>query len=141
VVAVATLLERLDAPESGQGRPKAAHKQDLAALARLATRGYTKDERTRLAGLVATARTVTAVEPISDDERSKILLELYGWLTDWATQAKRVIKKRQHLITLGLAARKKPAKAKPAPVPVPAPTPKPADGAPAASPSGGNGQG
>jgi hypothetical protein len=137
VVAVGTLLDRLDALESGDGRPKASHKRDLAALELLAKRGYGKKVRAHLAELVATAKTVAAIEPITDDERTTILFELYGWFTDWSAQAKRLLKKKQQRIALGLASRTRKAKAKgddaPAPVdgapaPAPAPSPAPSNG-------------
>ena len=137
VLGVATLLGRLEALESGEGRPKAARKQDLAALELLSKRGYTKAERARLAALVVTAKTVVAVEPISDEERTTILLELYRWFNDWSAQAKRLLKKKQHRIALGIASRARNAKAKGddaaapvdgAPAPAPAPSPAPSNG-------------
>ena len=139
VVAVATLLDRLDALESGKGRAKGAHKHDLAAIEILAKRGYTKAERARLADLVATAKTVVEVEPISDDDRSTTLAELHGWFTDWSAQAKRLLKKKQQRIALGLASRAKIGKAKRVEAPAPAdgvPAPAPA---PILAPSNGHG--
>lgn len=129
VVAVATLLDRLDALESGAGRAKADHKTDLAALALLAKRGYDEAERTRVASLVTTAKTVVLVEPISDEKRETTLLELYRWHCDWSAQAKRLIKKKAYLIALGLASRKKSPKAALAadPTPGPSPAPQPAN--------------
>ena len=53
VVAVETLLDRLDQLESGQGRPKSEHKSDLAAFALLAKRGYPSEERARVRKLAS----------------------------------------------------------------------------------------
>lgn len=106
VIAVATLLDRLDALESSPDR-KGTRKADHTALATLAARGYTKEERARLRELVKTAQKVVVAEPISAEDRIKTLIELYGWLTDWSTTAKTIIKRRDHLIRLGLAKRKK----------------------------------
>ena len=108
VVAVETLLDRLDQLESGQGRPKSEHKSDLAALSLLAKRGYPSEERARVRKLVATARTVNpAPETVSDEQRYKVLLELYWWLKDWSEQTKRSVTKKGLLIQAGLASRKK----------------------------------
>jgi CheY-like chemotaxis protein len=127
VIGVATLLDRLRKLEQAPER-KATRKADHAALATLAARGYTPEERERLHQLVETAQKVVVTKPISDDERTKALLDLYGWITDWATTAKTVIRRRDHLIKLGIAKRKKPVK-KPA-LGTKAPTPAaPAGGA------------
>jgi hypothetical protein len=106
VVGVETLLDRLDRLENGTGRDKSVHKADLAAIATLAKRGYDKRERARLRELVGVAKTVVEAVPLSSDERTDTLLELYGWLNDWATQTRAAVSKRSHLITLGLAKRK-----------------------------------
>ena len=39
------------------------------------------------------------------------LLALYSWYKDWATTAKSVISKKQHLIAVGLAAPRRPSEA------------------------------
>lgn len=113
VVGVKKLLDRLDELESGESRKK-TRKQDHAALATLAGRGFDKEERARLRGLVATAQTVSApAEPAAVPnaaERRQALEALYLWFKDWSQTAHAVIKKRAHLITLGLAKRKSPRK-------------------------------
>jgi hypothetical protein len=109
VLGVETLLDRFEALESGKGRDEAKHKADLAAIATLEKRGYTKAERTRLRELVKSAKTVVQPVPLSEEESDQTLLELYGWLNDWATQAKTLLAKRSHLIRLGIA---KPRKSK-----------------------------
>ncbi len=111
VMGVDLLLRRLTDMENGKGKDKAAHKQDLAALELLASRGYTQAERERLRGLVKTAKTLTVPAVALDDAgRAKILLDLYRWLNDWSAQARIVITKRAHLIRLGLAKPRKASK-------------------------------
>lgn len=113
VLGVHTLLDRLDELESGKDRD-ATRKEDQAALATLAKRGITKDERSRLRGLVDTAENVGAPAALpaapEPEERRKTLLALYTWYKDWSNTAHSVLRKRAHLITLGLAKRKPPKK-------------------------------
>jgi len=112
VIGVATLLERLEALEASPDR-KATRKADHAALATLAERGYTREYLARLRELVKTAQRVAIAQPISDDDRTETLLALYAWITDWSTSAKTVITRRDHLIRLGIAKRKKGSKTPP----------------------------
>ncbi|MCC6528426.1 MAG: hypothetical protein IT373_37620 [Polyangiaceae bacterium] len=106
VLGVETLLDRLDALESGVGRAE-THEADLAALALLGKRGYTKAELTRLRGLVkATKATAVPTPLVSDEQRVQILLELYQWLSDWSAQARLAKLGRASLIRLGLAKRR-----------------------------------
>ena len=121
VVGVSTLLDRLDALESSPER-KATRKADQAALATLAARGYTEEERARLRGLVTTAQTMIVPKPISDAERDATLLKLYAWHNEWSTIARLVLTRRDHQIAIGIAKRRK-AKKGEAPA---APTEKPA---------------
>lgn len=113
VVGVKLLLDRLDALESSEER-QATSEADHAALETLANRGIDKAERDRLRALVVTAQTLEApaVQPGAPDaaERKKALEDLYLWFKDWSRTAHSVIKKRSHLITLGLATRKSPKK-------------------------------
>ncbi len=115
VVGMATALARIKQLQSSAERKK-THKQDQAALAKLATKGITSQELERLASLVEIAQsTPEAMETPSDEaagnaERANALLELHGWYTEWADTARAVITRRDHLISLGLAKRKKPAK-------------------------------
>lgn len=122
VLGVATLLDRLDALESGKGR-KATHKEDLAALATLAKRGITKEERMRLRALVETAsradmpeaaETLAAqAEPAASAKADKAKAAqaeaknaLYGWYREWSETARSVITRRDYLIRMGLSKRK-----------------------------------
>ena len=113
VLGVKTLLARLGELENGENR-KATRKADRAALETLEGRGITKAERARLQGLVDSAQTLEAPAPLPDAStpaaRQEALVKLYGWYKDWAETARSVIKKRSHLITLGLAKRRAPKK-------------------------------
>ncbi len=119
VVGVKKLLDRLDSLENGTERKK-TRKQDHAALATLEERGFGKDERTRLRHLVNAAEAVeepaAPIQAPNAAERQQALESLYLWFKDWSQTAHSVVKKRSHLITLGLAKRKsrKKAEEKPA---------------------------
>ena len=111
VIGVKKLLDRLRDLESGKGR-KATHKDDLAALDTLTGRGFDTAERERLRALVETAQTLADPDedalPADADSTGPdpALVALYGWYKDWSNTAHSVIKKRSHLITLGLAERR-----------------------------------
>lgn len=109
VISVSTLLDRLDALESGEER-KATRTEDLAALATLAKRKLTKEERDRLRGLVKVALKPAKIDPAagtpplaSEAEQQKALLKLWSWYSEWSETARVVISRRDHLIRLGLA--------------------------------------
>lgn len=106
LLAVSTFLDRLDALENSPARAS-TRSADREALATLSTRGYTAQERARLRQLIATAKTVVFVKPISDAERQQTLRELHAWHTDWATTAKNVLARRADRIRLGIAKRQK----------------------------------
>ena len=111
VVGVGLLLARLDDLRSGKDR-KATRKADQAALATLARRGFDDAELARLAKLVATSTSAGVAEPVAEPRAEPVaaLAALYVWYRDWADTARSVVKKRAHLITLGLAKRRSPAK-------------------------------
>lgn len=109
VLGVKTLLDRLDELEGGEGR-KGTHKADQAALVTLNKRGVTKAERRRLRALVVAAQTLEEPAPLPSaapaKEQQEALHMLYLWFKDWSETARSVVKKRSHLITLGLAKRR-----------------------------------
>ncbi|APR76728.1 Hypothetical protein A7982_02075 [Minicystis rosea] len=115
VLGVKTLLARLVALESAPER-KATRKADHAALATLAKRGLDAKERARLAGLVARAESVSAgpnaSETAARDAREaaylQALVALRAWFEEWSEIARVAVKRRDHLIRMGLAARKPP---------------------------------
>ncbi len=119
LLTVKTFLDRLDALEHGS-------KTDKAALARLAERGITKDERKRLRGLLTQAASAANIGPAEEpaqpagaDKKQEELIALYAWFSEWSEVARTLIKRRDHLIALGLASRKK---KQAAPAPAPSPT-------------------
>jgi hypothetical protein len=119
IVSVKTMLDRLDDLENGKDR-KATRKVDHAALAKLAERGITPEERARLRKLLKIAlgapdTAVTAAEPpaMNDAEQTAAKRALWGWLNEWSEVAKVLIKRRDFLIQLGFAKRKKRAKGAP----------------------------
>jgi hypothetical protein len=118
VLGVAAIVNRLDELENGKDR-KATRKSDNAALQTLAQRGIDKAERARLRELVEIAQTVDKKPTIEGNdlptaaERRAALIDLYAWFKDWSETARAVVKKRAHLITLGLAKRKSPSRKAP----------------------------
>ena len=122
VVSVTTFLDRLDVLENDKDR-KATRKVDTAALAKLALRGITPAERARMRKLLAVALGPSAEAPeggssvvdpaVEAAELRAAKVELYTWYVEWREVAKADIKRRDHLIQLGVAQRK--AKKKSAP--------------------------
>ena len=116
VLSVTAFLDRLDAlagvAEGRDHKVKATKQADAAALKTLADRGITAEERARLRQLVATAeRGEKAAAPSARDTddaevRLEALTALRAWFDEWAETARVVIKRRDHLIRLGLAKRR-----------------------------------
>ena len=112
VLAVMKLLERLDALESSANR-KDTRKQDHAALAVLASRGIDDAARAEMRKLLKTAQRAPEV-PLTDDHSKELAaareanaIALYRWYKEWSTTAHAVIKRRDQLVLMGLAKRKK----------------------------------
>ncbi len=109
VLAVRTFLDRLDQLESGAGR-EATRQADLAALAKLAGRGITPAVRTHLRTRVVAATVATEpaappnVESPAGSREAKVALR--KWFEEWSEIAKADIKRRDYLVSLGLAKRK-----------------------------------
>lgn len=112
LVVVKTLLDRVDILESGKGRPAAQKTADQAALATLAARVLDEKERARLRALLDQAERYGAVadlgaqqqsEEAAADKRLADLRELRAWYEEWSTIARAIIKRRDHLLRLGLA--------------------------------------
>jgi hypothetical protein len=116
---VATFLARVQAlAEGSDPARKGSVEQDAQAVALLAERGLTPAERARLQGLVELALGPTEVLGVlpraeSPDARRAKLVALKDWYEEWASTARAVVKKRSHLIRLGLAVRKSPRKGPP----------------------------
>jgi hypothetical protein len=105
VGSVSTMLNRLDELET----KAATDGQAKVAIAALTSRSYTPAERTRLRGLLATTKGFADV--VTSGERDQLLLQLYAFHHEWSTIAREILTKRVHLITLGLAAKRKSEKA------------------------------
>jgi len=109
---------RFDALENGADR-KATRKADHAALATSDARGITKDERKRLRDLIAVVHGTDMPEgsPAKDakgnEERREDSSALRKWFVGWSETERAVIKRRDHLIRLGLAKRKQTPKGPP----------------------------
>ncbi len=111
VLAVATLLDRLDQLETGPDRA-ATRDADQAALATLAGRGITADVRAHLRDLVRIAQAAEAPDPTPSTtaaEREAALIQLRSWYQDWSQTARAVIHRRDHRMMLGLTRRRAPA--------------------------------
>ncbi len=82
-------------------------------LAKLAERGIDEAKIVWLEELVARARQMadapaaTGPTPEERAEERRKLLAFRGWFVEWTEMAKAVIKRRDYLIALGLASRKK----------------------------------
>ncbi|MEZ4394122.1 MAG: hypothetical protein R3A48_23870 [Polyangiales bacterium] len=109
VVRVSLFLDRLDALQ----------KVDAPALRTLAARGISPDERARLRALVKSATTFRAVDTGERDaaqtqkqrtlaDRDAALRVLRAWYEEWSVVARQVIRRKDWLISLGLASRKSP---------------------------------
>jgi hypothetical protein len=103
VIGVTKLLDRLDQLEKGSNA-------DKAAIDTLKKRGITADTRQHLRGLVAVAQAATlaesAVMPQPSDAQQKSLEALAAWHNDWSETARAIIRRRDHLILMGLAKRR-----------------------------------
>ncbi|MFZ5785292.1 MAG: hypothetical protein ACOY3Y_02515 [Acidobacteriota bacterium] len=114
VRAVATFLTRLTTLEAGSDPAREATRdQDREAVAFLANRHIGPDERRELQEKVDLALGPTPPLPDVTAEpdpsaRRAALMALRGWFDEWSAIARRVIKKRSHLIRLGLAHRRSP---------------------------------
>jgi hypothetical protein len=100
VLNMSTMLERLDKlEETEEGR---------LALARLAAAKIDKAERERMAGLVkvATSTPTQSAFPTDDAAFEQSLLSLREWYVEWSEIARIAIRRRDHLIALGLASRR-----------------------------------
>lgn len=115
IVSVSMFLDRLDALRTGKGRA-GSKKEDHAALDKLAERGISEVECKRLRKLVETAKrgiseahaTAPAEPPKNVAQRRAAKAALYAFFAEWSEIARADIKRRDHLIQLGLAKRKSP---------------------------------
>ncbi|MEZ4393369.1 MAG: hypothetical protein R3A48_19965 [Polyangiales bacterium] len=120
VQSVATFLQRLDAVEAGRAAGISRTDGRKAALL-LAARGLTDAERGRLRGLVddalGPAEALPAPDTSAHDARREALSALRAWFDEWSAVARAEVTRRDHLILLGLVARRRPKKPAPEPIP------------------------
>lgn len=116
VGSVTTFLDRLDDLETSKDR-KATRKEDLAAIAKLAARRIDADERKRMRGLLQAATgfydpSAPGAEKNAalKEETRKTKIATWYYLNEWSEIAKSDITRRDYLIQLGIAKRKKPSK-------------------------------
>jgi hypothetical protein len=108
-----TFLTRIDTLEAGTDPERAATRDDdKKAVELLASRGIDRAERIRVRDLatLAIAPTKTPVAPVASPnlaKRRETLLALRKWFEDWSATAHAVVRKRQHLIRLGLSKAKR----------------------------------
>jgi len=102
LLGLALFLQRLNSLEAAGSE----------AVHTLHRRGVGRPERERLAALVATAS--AAPKPASDgplrDHREAELVQLWRWWSDWSATARVLVGRKDWLCTLGLHARRRPAR-------------------------------
>lgn len=125
VLVVATLLDRLDALATDPARKK-SRADDRKALDLVDQRGYGPERLKALRALVKKAQSspealppATPAAASDDPARTAALVALHAWWKEWSEIARAVIRRRDHLIALGLA-RRAARKADPATEPTPA---------------------
>ncbi len=111
--AVETFLERVDILRTGKDSERAASRnKDEAAIDLLFKRGILDDEMIQqLQGWIKVCTSVPDVEGLMPSEKEKAqfvdaLFDLDLWFSDWSTTARTAIKRRDYLISLGLAERR-----------------------------------
>jgi hypothetical protein len=109
LVSVMRFLDRLDDLERSPER-KGSRKTDQAALAKLAERGITAEERARVRRLVLVAERSGGPEATPEPpaaETADGLVRLRAMYDEWAEIARIVVTRRSDLIRLGLAKRRR----------------------------------
>ena len=109
VLMVSMFLDRLASLANDPAR-KATRKADHAVLQTIKERGVSEAELTHLRAAVreAVAMPLPEVTPPNETEaRIDALRALRAWYTDWAETARAVLTRRDHLIRVGLATRKR----------------------------------
>lgn len=106
---VSRLLARLSKLE--EGRDDETREADKAAVALLAKRGITPQERARLGELVRLGQSAREPEVFTPSaeavaKQQEALRALHAWYSEWSATARAVITRRDYLIRLGLAKRR-----------------------------------
>ena len=111
---VLTYTARLNILESGSDPDRqATRNDDKKAVALLAHRGIDQAERARITELAmkAIGPTESPLMPEAspnEEKRRQTLINLRRWFEDWSETARAVVRKRQHIIRLGLGKRREP---------------------------------
>lgn len=102
------LLQRLDELDASK------KELDKKAMAKLAARGIDKTERQRLATLVEEAKSLPSVKSLDAKKEAEFaerqlenLRHLRAWYGEWSEVARACVERRDYLIRLGLASRRK----------------------------------
>lgn len=112
--------ERRDAKKSKPSADLTAVTPEHAreALKILDTRGISAGERQTARGWLNTAQkgAAPAAPPTAPTARAAPLVDLHDWVTEWTLVARKVLKRRDHLINIGVGEKKSPKRktAKPA---------------------------
>ncbi|MDX9721274.1 MAG: hypothetical protein RBU37_11055 [Myxococcota bacterium] len=112
VVNVITFLERAAKLRDGTDPNRSAtREQDRAAIELLAKRGVLTPEieaelRQLIADATSTPESAPATAQLDRETYERAAVEFHAWLTDWRATARAVIRRRDHLIRLGLASRR-----------------------------------
>lgn len=115
VLSVKTFLDRIDALEEGTDPKRKKRKaEDKKAVELLEQRGIISDStRKHLRALIETAQTPAELPAggprnAKEEEAYKdALIELAMWFDEWSETARSVIQRRDYLISLGLAKRRR----------------------------------
>jgi hypothetical protein len=110
VAGVKRFLDRVDVLENDpQGVRASTRDADRAAVATLVKRRLTPAVRAHLRELIGIVEkgTPEGALPISDEERHLALIDLKHWYDDWAETAHTIVKRRDYLIRMGLASRRR----------------------------------
>lgn len=133
VLMVSIFLDRLASLANDPDR-KATRKADHAVLETIKERGVTDAEIKHVRALVREAQATLVPEvmpPAESEARIEALRALRAWYADWAETARTVLTRRDHLIRVGLATRKRAQTPTPPVVTPAAPSPPAAPGVPA----------
>jgi hypothetical protein len=108
VVVAQRFLARVDA--LGGAKRGSDRDQDHKALAQLERRGVGAEARAELREFVDAVQKGDAPSPAAAPVDRSDKAALYAWYAEWADIARSLVKRRDQLIRLGLAARRKPEK-------------------------------
>ncbi len=120
VPVVAIFLDRIDSLEARAEKEKTGKKvrvadgvtlaQAKAAMGILASRGITAEIRVTARAWIATvqkgATPAAPASPKVSDEPTTAASDLHDWISEWTLVARKVLKRRDHLIAIGIGEKK-----------------------------------